>query len=294
MNNSGVVFQRMPNNWAEKESLMKDVFAMKKLAAAIVALVGFSAGGKTALAIAIFPTVVANYTLDAGTGSATQGPGFNGSSPNLPIDSVGGHNFTGGSGFDNTLRGGGIGGPTGNAQYFNGNEFAYTTLAGSTTLPTTNDFEVSVYVFTGGTAGANDALFSSNGGAAGSLQIGTDGSGNLIALINDGSGGNNNFSGQSLGTVVFTTNATNHLQVQSVGGVFTFYKNGVAAQAGLTPTNSFSGFGGMHLGINPGGGRSSDGLFVTDLTIAVPEPGSLAMLAFGSVFLWFAKRRHKG
>jgi hypothetical protein len=222
--------------------------------------------------------VLADWTL---TNNAT------GYVAGLPHDSVGGHDFQNSFGGAPTF-GGSVGGTSSTSSKFDGTGGFYGTTAGTTTLPTDN-FAVDVHAKVATLAQGD--LFSSSGGSTGQLQIGEDSSGNWIAYVTN-SGSNN--SGTVIGTVPVSLNTNTELRVTDVAGVFTLYVNHVAAGPGVTPADSFVGFGAMHIAVAPGGGGPNFNGSLSDLTIStVPEPGSLVLFGLGAAGLFLAARRRK-
>ncbi|HEX4000042.1 MAG TPA: PEP-CTERM sorting domain-containing protein [Pirellulales bacterium] len=242
-------------------------------------------------------TIVADWTL------SNDATGYSGGSTasGMPLDSVGGHNFETPYSGANPAPGGPLGGPSSTSSDWSATGGFYGTQSGATTLPNDN-FSVEVHAAL--TSYAQGILFSSDGGRGGDLQIGEDASGDWVAYFSyDGnnftSGTSGGYSGVLIGSAPVALDTDYDLKVDDIGGVFSFFVNGVEAGTGVTPTGTFGGFNAIHLAVAPGGGGPNyDGL-ASDLTItsgvtAVPEPASLALFGLGAIGLLAVVRRRRG
>jgi hypothetical protein len=237
-------------------------------------------------------TIVADWTL------SNDATGYSGGSTSsgVPLDSVGGHNFVNPFGSANPAPGGSVGGPSSTSSDWSGGGGFYSTLAGTTTLPNDN-FSVEVHAAI--TGYAQGILFSSDGNDDGDLQIGENASDDWVAYFsyngqNFSSGG---YSGVLIGSAPILLDTDYDLKVDDIGGVFTFFVNGVETGPGVTPSGTFGGFDAMHIAVAPGGGGPNYSGLASDLTItsgvtAVPEPASSALFGMGAVgLLAFMRRR---
>jgi hypothetical protein len=214
---------------------------------------------------------------------------------NLPLDSIGGHDFTDAI----NPAGVAIGGPgaySASAAFMDTSSAAdsgYYNVGNFTALPNDN---VAIGVYAKASAiGANTGTVFGTG----------DGGGLDLSLSSNGWAGslfNVNWVGPAGGvTGSFVANAWVHLALIRAGGITTFYIDGVPQGSLATaPANSSP-----HLSVSPGGGSYFDGgiddaraLYFDsgDSTVAVlaalqgvPEPSAAAFLAVA--FLSFTRRR---
>ena len=247
------------------------------------------------LAIALFGAAPANAAITIYSEYLLGEPLTLGTN-NLPLDSVGGRDFT-----DSINPGGvtvgGSGAHAGSAAYMDTSSAAnsgYYALGNFASLPS-NNVGIGVYARASAIAGSTGTIFGTGDG--GGLDLGLHANGWAGSLFNvDWVGPAGGVAGS------FVADTWVHLALIRADGLTTFYIDGVPQGASLAtaPVNSSP-----HISVSPGGFAYFDGgidearavtfdsgkspTAVLNTLRGIPEPSSAAFLAVGS--LAFARRR---